>query len=150
MAPPKKYTGDKLLIQIGDGASPETFAHDCLINQERGTQYNTQTNEEYLPDCDDPDAIPMRSLDITGLSATITGAGVMNSSSWDTWFDWWKSGEAKNVKVKENITSAAGGGTESGAYKLTSLQRTGDYKKSVTVQVTLESDGDITREANTP
>lgn len=148
MAPPKKYTGDKLLIQIGDGASPEQFAHDCLINQERGTQYGTQTNEEYLPDCDDPDAIPSRSIDITGNSMTITGAGTMNSTSWQTWFDWWQSGDAKNVMVKENIPAAAGGGTESGAFKLTSLQRTGSYKQSVTVQVTLESDGPIVRAPN--
>lgn len=148
MAKPKKYTGEKLLVQIGDGADPEVFAHDCLINTERGVEYQTQTQEEYLPDCDNLDAIPDRTVEITGKGVVITGSGVMHSSSWDMWFDWWNSGEAKTVKVKENILAADGGGTETGSYKLTALSRTGAYKQNVTVSLTLTSDGAVTREAN--
>ena len=148
MAKPKKYTGEKLLVQIGDGGDPEVFAHDCLINTERGVEYQTQTQEEYLPDCDNLDAVPDRTVEVTGKGVVITGAGVIHSSSWDDWFNWWKSGAAKNVKVKENVLAADGGGTETGRYKLTSLSRTGAYKQNVTVSVTLTSDGEVTREAN--
>ena len=148
MAKPKKYTGEKLLVQIGDGGDPEVFAHDCLINTERGVEYQTQTNEEYLPDCNDLDAIPDRTVEVTGKGVVITGAGTMHSSSWDTWFEWWNSGEAKTVKVKENIPAADGGGTETGSYKLTALSRTGAHKQNVTVSMTLTSDGAIVREVN--
>ena len=148
MAPVKKMTGEKLLIQIGDGGDPETFAHDCLINQERGVEYGTQTQEEYLPDCDNLDAPASRTVEVTGLSVTINGAGIFHTSSWDFFFDWWQSGEAKNVKVKENILAAAGGGTETGSYKLTSLSRTGTHKQNTTVSMTLMSDSPVTRAAN--
>ena len=28
-------SGESILVQIGDGADPEVFAHDCLINGSR-------------------------------------------------------------------------------------------------------------------
>ncbi len=151
MAKPKKYTGEKLLVQIGDGnvsPGPEVFAHDCLINTERGVEYQTQTQEEYLPDCEDLDAIPDRTVEVTGKGVVITGSGIMHSSSWDEWFAWWKSGANKTVRVKENIPAADGGGTEEGQYKLTALSRTGAYKQNVTVSLTLTSDGEVTRAPN--
>lgn len=146
MSQVKQYTGEKLAIQIGNGADPEVFAHDCLINTERGVSYNSQTSESYLPDCDDLDLPAARSLEVTGLSTTITGSGVMHSSSWKSFFEWWQSGTSKNVKVYENGVSVAdGGGSEVASYKLTSLERSGSHKEAVTVSITLESDGPVVR-----
>ena len=45
-----RVSGSKLLVQIGDGATPtEAFAHDCLINTQRGIQFSSETNEWGTP-----------------------------------------------------------------------------------------------------
>ena len=55
MAPVKTLSGKKLLVQIGDGAQPEVFAADCMINAERGIAFSVDSNDFVIPDCDNPD-----------------------------------------------------------------------------------------------
>lgn len=145
MAPPKTLNGRQLLVQIGDGASPETFAHDCLINTERGIQFASETNRETIPDCDDPDAPGWSVMNKGGLSATITGAGRLHTPSVKEWFEWYDSDDAKNVRVLLNgVSLADGGGHWAGTFKLTAFEVTGPEIGRTAVSVTLESDGPVT------
>ncbi len=144
MAPVNKMPGTKLLVQIGDGADPEVFAHDCLINTDRGINFSADTNREVVPDCDDPDAPGWSTVSKDGLSATITGSGMLHTSSVADWFDWFDGADAKNVRVNLNVGAAAGGGYWAGAFKLTSFEVSGPGKNTATCSVTLESDGVIT------
>ena len=145
MAPPKTMSGRQLLVQISDGADPEVFAHDCLINTERGIAFASETNREMIPDCDDPDAPGWSEVTVSGQSATITGAGRLHTASVSEWFDWFTSGAAKNVRVLLNgVSLANGGGHWAGAFKLTSWEVTGPETGRAAVSVTLESDGVVT------
>ncbi len=49
--------GAALLIKVGDGGDPETFAHPCSINAERGIQFAAETRNNNDPNCEDPEAI---------------------------------------------------------------------------------------------
>ena len=144
MAPVASMRGTKLLVQIGDGASPETFAHDCLINGARGISFQSDTNEDIVPDCDNPDDPAWKEVTKDGLSATITGAGILHTSSVEEWWDWFNSDDAKNVRVNVNVGSAAGGGYWAGAVKLTAMEVTGERNAMATVSVTLMSTGALT------
>lgn len=145
MAPPKTLNGKQLLVQIGNGATPEVFAHDCLINTERGINFTSETNRETLPDCDNPEAAGWSVMNKSGLSATITGAGRLHTSSIKTFFSWYNSDEAKNVRVLLNgISLANGGGHWAGAFKLTAFDVTGPETGRSSVTLTLESDGEVT------
>jgi predicted secreted protein len=145
MAPVKKIAGENLLVQIGDGGGPETFTHDCLINTERGIQFQSDSNQEVIPDCNNPSDPGWKTLNKDGLTATITGAGMLHTPSVETWFNWFNSDDAKNCRVLLNgVLLANGGGYWAGAFKLTNFEITGPRKQSSTVSVTLVSDGAVT------
>lgn len=145
MATVKSLNGTKLLVQISDGASPEVFAHDCLINTERGIAFASETNRQVIPDCDDPDSPAWSVITKDGLTATITGAGMLHTGSVEDWNTWFNSDDAKNIRVLLNgVTLANGGGHWAGAFKLTGWEITGSRNEKATVSVTLESDGVVT------
>lgn len=140
-----QINGAKLLIQIGNGATPEVFAHDCLINSARGIQFSNSMNESINPNCDAPEDPGWIDREKDGLTATVTGAGKLHTNSVETWFNWWKSPDTKNIRVKIDVTGANGGGYWSGAFHLSDFEITGpDRKEKVEVSVTLQSDGELT------
>ncbi|CDX49226.1 conserved hypothetical protein [Mesorhizobium plurifarium] len=139
-----KVTGSKLLVQLGDGASPENFDHDCLINTKRGIQFTSETNETIMPDCDNPDDPAWKAVTKDGLQATISGAGMLYTASLGKWWTWFNGDIAKNIRF--NVTPT---GYWEGAFKLTQFEVTGDSNKDVaTSNVTIVSDGAVTWTAN--
>lgn len=147
MAPVKHLAAAQLLIQIGDGADPETFAHDCLINTERGIAFTSDSNQTIIPDCTNPLDPAWKDVQKDGLAAQITGAGMLHTPSIKTWFNWFNSDDAKNIRILLNgVSLANGGGHWAGAFKLTAFEVTGPggRKEKSTVSVTLVSDGAIT------
>jgi len=137
--------GTSLLVQIGDGATPEQFAHDCLINTERGISFASETNRQVIPDCDTPDTPAWSVVNKDSFSATISGAGMLHTPSVKEWATWFASDDAKNVRVLLNgVSLANGGGHWEGAFKLTGWEVTGTRNEKATVTVTLESDGPVT------
>jgi hypothetical protein len=141
MANIKTLVGEKLLIQIGDGATPEVFTHDCLINAERGAQHNSNTSEELLIDCDDPSAPGFMEVFKNGLSISVSGGGKLHTPSVETWWNWWNSDTAKNVRIKIDAPGADGGGYIAVPMKLTQFNIVGSRKAHTTVDVTLMSHG---------
>jgi hypothetical protein len=140
-----RVTGSKLLVKIGDGASPEVFTADCLINTSRGIQFQSDTNEFIMPDCYNPDDPAWKSVTKDGLSATISGAGMLYTASVADWYEWFAGDDAKNIQFTLNVPLASGGGYWAGAFKLTSFEVTSDgNKEQSTCTVTLVSDGPVT------
>lgn len=133
--------GTKLLVQLGDGQSAETFAHDCMINTERGIAFSADTNRVVLPDCDSPAAPAWSEVIKDGLAATINGAGVLHLTTISTWDAWFRGDISKNIRVNLNET---GGGYWEGAAKLTGWEINGTRNDNATVSVTIESDGVMT------
>ncbi|WP_257164686.1 phage tail protein [Bradyrhizobium sp. SRS-191] len=126
----------KFLLQLGDGATPETFASPCGLNS-RSLNRTFAANETNVPDCDDPDALSWLDRDIVSGSASLSGAGVVADEDYDTWELWATSGVTKNVKV------TLGNRVSIGPYKCTKLNITGQRGQRVTFDVTLDSDGEI-------
>lgn len=145
MALVKAMNGTSLLVQIGDGETPEEFVHDCLINATRGIQFQSETNRQTIPDCEAPDAPAWSSLSKDSFSATITGEGMLHTASVADWAAWFAGDVAKNTRVLLNgVSLANGGGHWAGAFKLTGWEVTGERNQKATVSVTLESDGAVT------
>lgn len=144
MATVKTINGVQLLVQIGDGASPETFGHDCLINTQRGIAFSADTNEFVVPDCLTPEDPAWKEVTKDGLSAQISGTGMLHTSSVKTWFDWFKGPDTKNIRVKVNVPGADGGGYWQGAFHLTAFEVTGDRNAKAESSETLISSGPVT------
>ena len=135
-------SGTQLLIQLGDGNSNETFAQDCMVNTDRGIEFNSETNRQVIPDCDSPAQPAWSQIVKDGLSATITGAGILHLTTVDTWHNWFIGDTTKNIRV--DLNAASGGGYWSGTAKLTSWRITGTRNEKCTVEVTIESYGAFT------
>ena len=144
MANVKTLVGEKLLIQIGDGGSPEAFAHPCLINAERGVQMSSETNEFVVPDCDNPSAPGWKEMFKDGMSITVSGGGMLDTASVETYFNWMNSDDAKNVRIKVDVSGALGGGYIAVPMKLTAFSMSGQRKNNTTVDLTLMSHGPAT------
>lgn len=142
MASVKTLAGEQLLVKIGNAASPEVFAHDCLINTDRAAAMSAETTEVIVPDCNSPENPAWKQVLKDGLSIQVSGAGILHTASIETWFDWFKSDDAKNVRIELNgVAGADGGGYIAGAFKLTQFSMSGTRKNLATVDVTLVSHG---------
>lgn len=145
MTKPTTVAGRLLLIQLGDGATPEVFAAPCGLKT-KAMNGSANATETTVYDCDDPMAPAWIERDINTLSHEITGSGVLAQGSVATWDDWFTSGEAKNVKV---AITGTGWFTWTGAARLTAFNVSAPEEGKAEVEVTIQSDGEWTRSTNT-
>lgn len=130
--------GTQLYIKVGDGASPETFAHPCLINTKRGIKFQSSTNKVIVPDCDNPEDPAWSDAIKDALSASIDGAGTLdNKSAVVSFYDgWFRDTNSRNVQVWLGTM-----GHWDGAFHLTNWEVNGDRNDNAQATLTLESDG---------
>lgn len=144
MAKPTVIAGTKLLLLVGDGASPEVFGEPCGLTT-KSFDMGASTNTTLIPDCDDPEAPAWEATDINGLSATGSGQGVMAVESFDKWNDWFMSAEGKNMQIKLDHADL---GHYAGSFKLTSFKLAGTRGNKVTVDLSFKNDGPVAWVAN--
>lgn len=149
MAEIKHASGVKLLVKIGDGESPEQFTTYCSINAERGITFTAGTNDQDIPDCDDPEKIAWVLREKSNLSAAITGSGVVNTPDIQKFYDFLVSPLSKNAKVILDVPSAVGGVIFGGKFHLTEFSVTGNRGEKCQANISLSSDGEITSAPNT-
>jgi predicted secreted protein len=149
MATVKNARGVKLLLKVGDGASPEVFTAYCSINAQRGIKFSSTTNEFDDIDCDDPDALAFVLTEKKNVKASIDGAGTLNTPDVQDFFDWVTSADSKNCHMVLDVASADGGVIFEGAFHLTDFELTGNRGEKVTTTLSLVSDGVVTAVANT-
>lgn len=149
MAATKHARGVKLLLKVGDGASPEVFSTFCSINTARGISFSSTTNDFNIPDCDDPDKIAWVAREKDGLSVGVTGAGILNTPDVEEFYEWFASPDSKNCQVVVDVPSADGGVIFEGAFHLTDFEITGDRSGKMECSLSLASDGEVTVGDNT-
>ena len=128
--------GKSVLIKIGDGGSPETFA------TVGGLRSSTITLNDEMVDVTNKDSSNVREI-LAGAgvnSVTLSGSGVFTDS-------------ASEVSVRGKMGAATfsnyqfvmpGLGTYEGAFQLTSLEYAGEYNGEATYSMTFESSGAVT------
>ncbi|MBN8987419.1 MAG: phage tail protein [Rhizobiales bacterium] len=140
MAQPTVIPGTKLLILVGDSASPEVFSQPCGLTT-RSFKLSASTNSTLIPDCDDGGAPAWEAKDVNGLSAQISGAGVLAVEAYAFWRNWFMNAVAKNAQVK---LDAPGLGYYAGSFILTNFEHTGTRGQKVAINVTMDNDQAVT------
>ena len=134
-----------LLIEIGDGASPENFAHLCTINTNREVNFETTTVDDPDVDCTDPDSVAWTDRVADTKSSSISGEGRMDPLTYGVLRDYDLAGAIFNVRVNIAIPGAQGGGYYQGPYLITSLGLAKEGRVgTVTCSVEMQSAGKIT------
>lgn len=138
MATITKLRGAQLYIKVGNAATPEVFAHPCLINAKRGIKFASSANKVIVPDCDNPDDPAWSEAIKDALSASIDGAGTLdNKAATIAFYDaWFRDKDSRNVQVWLGTL-----GYWSGAFHLTNWEISGDRNDNAQASITLESDG---------
>lgn len=143
MAKPDTMKGSHLLILLGDGASPETFASPCGLTTKAINMEGT-TNDFNVPDCADPDAPSWTERIIAALSASVPGSGIVSLADYADWRTWFLSGLARNIQVSLNESLALGGGYYEMSAVLTTFNTTGNNGELATLEVAIQSNGPVT------
>lgn len=143
MAKPTTMKGSHLLIMLGDGQSPETFAAPCGLTS-KGLNMDATTNDFNVPDCADPDAPQWTERIVSALSAAVPGNGIVSLADYADWRDWFLSGLERNIQVSLNESLALGGGHYSMSAVLTQFNTTGNDGELATLEVQIQSNGPVT------
>lgn len=137
-------TTRRLLIQFGDGSTPEVFAHSCTINTTQDFTIEATTTDGTGQSCEDPNAPSWVLRAIDSLSAGVNGAGTMDPVSYGVLRVKMLAGDEFNVRVLlDGLTAVQGGGYYEGAYVMTSLGLAKEGKGYVTSTIALQSSGEV-------
>ena len=136
--------GEKLLILIGDGAATEVFTHPCLINTTRGITFVTNMTETEVPDCASPSTPAKIVRKAKSIDFTVTGAGKVDKTSVLAYITWLNAAVAKNAKITQDGTGAAGGWVGTGKLLLKDFALTGERGDYQEVSLTLVPAGTFT------
>ena len=148
MAAIKYAKGTKLVLKFGDGGSPETFAHMCSFVLSKSVQFTANENTSTIPDCDDLDGVPWEVSEITSKRISLQGSGTLNTPDFDALYEWWDAGESRDMKVVLDVLAANGGVILTGAWKLPTMEMTGEDGEKVQISATFGSDGPVVKTAN--
>jgi TP901-1 family phage major tail protein len=133
---PGQQTGRLLLIQIGDGGSPETFTNLCGL-QTRSFNMSANDVDTTIPDCDNPGNTPQKT-GVPGIkNRTFTGSGkFVAGDAQNTFMGYVTAATAFNAKV-----IVPGLGTFTGSWYVTSFELTGEQEGTMGFNGTFNAAG---------
>ena len=138
MAAAITYSFGYLLVQL-ETTTPGTYAAPCGFLS-RALEISKSANETIIPDCADDDAAAWVERDISSLSATISGEGVLDGTSFTSyWQPWAILATPKNARCV-----LTGKGYWAGSFHLTKLNISGSRGERVQASVEMVSDGALT------
>jgi len=132
----------KMLILLGDGASPEVFGQPCGAKT-RDLTLTNNLGEDTVLDCDDPlntPAVIIRHLESQDFALSIAGM-VAKGASLIAWRGWADGGTAKNIRAQIDEAGADGGGYWAVSAFLGQFQLTGELKQNITFTATISGSG---------
>lgn len=143
MAKPATARGTKLRVLLGDDSDPVVYTGFCGLTA-KSINFQSQTQDFYVPDCDNPDDPAWREIVKSGRSVSIQGSGTLDTQgSLSRMQDAYNSDESVPMKVELNVSSALGGGAWVGLFAVTQLQITGNDADLIQAQIQIESDGPV-------
>ena len=141
MAQPITARAGKFRVLI-DLAGTGTYSAPCGFTS-RSLNLSKSLSEVSIPDCDSPDEPIVLGRDVESISASISGEGVLAASAVGTWLEAYESTESVAVKVEIEFTT--GTVTWTGNFHVESLEMGAEQGGRVTLNVSMQSDGALTR-----
>jgi predicted secreted protein len=143
VAKPTTALGTKLRILLGDSATPIVYTAFCGLTA-RSINFQTNTNDFFVPDCDNPDDPAWREMAKAGRFVSITGSGILDTkSALPRMQAAYGDADPVPVRVELAVPTVDGGGAWTGLFMFTGLEITGNDGELVTANITMESDGPV-------
>lgn len=142
MAQPVTIRGGKVRVLLASAAAPTVYTSACGFTS-RSLTFSKNLEEVNIPDCDDPDKIDWVGRDATSLSLAVNGEGVAAAESVDGWDEAFLSLESVPAKIE--IEWPAKTVTWTGRLQVDSLEWGAANAQRVTLNVSMQSDGEFVR-----
>jgi predicted secreted protein len=140
--------GEFLVLQLGNGATPEVFTATATINTTRTLDMTAIASVTELADTVSPSNPAITYRQIKSYDLKFSGSGIADAPSILAIMQWLQSGAQKNAKVIQNRTGAQGGFTVAVPLVITSFQLAGVRGDMQTFTATFEAAGAFTITAN--
>jgi len=132
--------GGKVMVFLGNNANPTVYTAPCGFLS-RSASFSRSLNETRIPDCDDPDAPDWVVRDVTSLSMSISGEGVLAESNIEVWMNAFNTAEPAKVKVECTFKNKKV--TYTGEMQLESFEINAPNGETVSVNVSMQSSGEM-------
>ncbi len=143
MAAATTLKGGKVRVLIADPAViPLVYEAPCGFSS-RSITFTKGLEEVNVPDCDDPDKIDWIGRDAVSLSISVSGEGVLAYESTDTWDEAWLN--IDSVPARIEIEWPLKTIVWTGRLHIESLEMAGTNGQRVTLNVSMQSDGEFVR-----
>lgn len=143
MSYPTTIKGQKIVLQLGDGESPEAFTTVCGLNT-RGLQRSRAANDAQVWDCTDPDALPIIERESGASDWTITGEGYAVAAELD------RIEEAFETPANWRVTFFGAGTTATRTYTgnaiMTDLNIGATNGEKASISLTLSGNGALVKD----
>lgn len=134
-----QHKGRTLLIQIGDGGSPEVFTNLCGL---KTRSFNLSANEvdTTIPDCTNPENAVQKTSEPGILNRTFSGSGTFVSSAMSTIL----MGHVNAAGVFNAKVVVPGLGTYSGSWMVSDFTFEGEMEGNLQFNATFTAAGTLT------
>lgn len=137
MAQPTTARPGAFIISLWNGSA---FVAPCGFTS-KSFSWSRSLSDVTIPDCDDPDAPFWVARDVESLSASVSGEGVLAAEAIPTWLSVLNSIDAVQVQIE--ITYTTGVLTVTGLMQLESLEVGAQQGQRVSINVSMQSDGEM-------
>lgn len=142
MAAPVTARFGKFRVLLGNSADPIVYSAPCGFTS-KSLSLGKSLSEVSIPDCLYPDAPIVLGRDVENTTASVSGEGVLAAESVVKWLDAYESTESIAVKVEVEFTG--GTVTWTGKMHIESLEIGAEVGGRVTLNVSMQSDGQFVR-----
>lgn len=147
MARPETVKFGKVVVSLAKFGTGTGYGAPCGFTQKSFTRSKT-LGDIQVPDCADPDAPAWTERDVQGMSATISGSGVLAKSAIPDWEDALDSTDSVPCQV-EVIYANGDSDVYLGNFHVESFEITASLGERAQVSVTMQSDGEVTYQRET-
>lgn len=141
MAKPTTVRFGRFLIKLATVAAPTVFVAPCGFTS-KSLVLSKNLEEITIPDCDNPDDPAWVGRDVSSLSASVSGDGVLAEESVEVWLNAFNSTVPVPVEI-ELLLSGGASVTWTGNMHLANLTVGGEQGGRVTISVEMQSDGEL-------
>lgn len=141
MAKPTTVRFGKMLIKIATAAAPTTFVAPCGFTS-KSLALSKNLEEVNIPDCDNPDDPAWVGRDVSSLTASVSGEGVLAEESLQMWIAAFQSTEPVPVEV-ELVLAGTASFVWTGLMHVSTVTISGEQGGRVTISTEMQSDGEL-------
>lgn len=141
MAKPTTVRFGKMLIKVATVAAPTVFVAPCGFTS-KSLALSKNLEEINIPDCDNPDDPAWVGRDVSSLTASVSGEGVLAEESLQMWIAAFQSTDPVPVEI-ELVLAGTASFVWTGLMHVSTVTVSGEQGSRVTISVEMQSDGEL-------